>query len=276
MVVKRWIGELPRVRAALYREAIRVLVRTWNVEGYEPLDEEETLAQLSYVACAMFEQGKQQIGQKELLELLQSAHVELEAELQFARESPTKLIERIEYRSSLLMQSGHKDLDGGLEPVYEFRHLTFQEYLAARGYVEEQYPGRKTGRALSELLEPHFQETDWREVISLAAVLAGRKSERIIELLIKACERLKPLDNLSLAESLSRLLFQCLLDEVQVTPSTLRAAFLQLIVFHERLAAYGFWSLDALLKGKFGVLFDDLILQEYLRNSTNGWVVDWE
>ena len=79
LVVRRWIGELPRSRAALYREAIRVLVRTWNVEGFAPLDENETLAQLSYVACAMIEEGKQQIGQKALLKLLQSARQELEA-----------------------------------------------------------------------------------------------------------------------------------------------------------------------------------------------------
>jgi len=51
-VVKRWVRELPPSRTFLYREAIRVLVRTWNVEGYAPLDEEETLAQLSYVACS--------------------------------------------------------------------------------------------------------------------------------------------------------------------------------------------------------------------------------
>lgn len=64
LVVKRWIGELPRSRAALYREAVGVLVRTWNVEGFAPLDEEETLAQLSYVACTMIEQGTQQTGRR--------------------------------------------------------------------------------------------------------------------------------------------------------------------------------------------------------------------
>jgi predicted NACHT family NTPase len=56
LVVKRYVRELPRSRTALYREAIRVLVRTWNLEGYDPLDEDEALAQLSYVACAMMEE----------------------------------------------------------------------------------------------------------------------------------------------------------------------------------------------------------------------------
>src|SRR5262249_20885814 len=78
---------------------------------------------------------------------------ELEAELQFARFSPEQFIERIEYRSSLLMQTGHERIDGVLQPVYEFRHLTFQEYLAARGYVEEQYPGRDSGQSLAAVAQ---------------------------------------------------------------------------------------------------------------------------
>jgi len=84
LVVKRWVGELPRSRAKLYREAVRVLIRTWNVEGFAPLDEEETLTQLSYVACSMMEQGIQVIGHKTLLGLLGQARRELDAELQFA------------------------------------------------------------------------------------------------------------------------------------------------------------------------------------------------
>src|SRR6185295_17700437 len=168
LVVKRCVGELPRSRTALYREAIRVLVRTWNVEGYAPLDEDETLAQLSYVACAMMEEGIQQIGHKNLLKLLRNCRQELEAELQFARISPQEFIERIEYRSSLVMQTGHEHIDGLLQPVYEFRHLTFQEYLAARGYVEEQYPGRDLGHSLADVLERHFEDEGWREVIGVA------------------------------------------------------------------------------------------------------------
>ena len=44
-------------RLELYREAVRVLIRTWNVEGFEPMDESESLAQLSYVACSMMNEG---------------------------------------------------------------------------------------------------------------------------------------------------------------------------------------------------------------------------
>jgi len=49
-------------------------------------------------------------------------------------------IKRVEMRSSLLMVSGHEIEEGTLSPVYEFRHLTFQEYLAARAVVYGHYP----------------------------------------------------------------------------------------------------------------------------------------
>jgi hypothetical protein len=263
LVVKRNVGELPRNRVELYREAIRVLVRTWNVEGYAPLDEGETLAQLSYVACSMMEEGKQQIGQKALLKLLQNARRELEAELQFARISPQEFVERIEYRSSLLMQTGHERTDGALEPVYEFRHLTFQEYLAAHGYVAEQYPGRDAGQNLADLLEPHFGDEHWREVIPLAAVLAGRKAEDLIKRLTAACERPVAEEDSKPGfrqDPLGILLHQCISDEVQVTSPTLRAALLELARNrYERGRRINEEWVVRLLRGKFGAIFQEIV-----------------
>lgn len=267
LVVKRWIGELPRSRAALYQEAIRVLVRTWNVEGYAPLDEGETLAQLSYVACTMMEAGKQQIGQKALLKLLLQARRELEAELQFARISPQEFVERIEYRSSLLMQAGHERIDGVLEPVYEFRHLTFQEYLTARGYVEEQYLGRDTGQGLADVLERHFEHARWQEVIPLAAVLAGRKAEDLIKRLTATCERPLTEDEQRgiTRDQAGALLLQCIRDEVQVTAPTLQTAFLELARRRiERGRDFGEKWAAGILRGKFGVIFQEVVEQAYL------------
>ena len=271
LVVKRWIGELPRNRTALYREAIRVLVRTWNVEGYEPLPEEETLARLSYVACAMMDQNVQRLGYKALLRLLQNAHRELKAELQFARVSPEEFIDRVEYRSSLLVQTGHKEIDGEVQPVYEFRHLTFQEYLAARGYVEEHYPGRAAGRPLADLLEPHFRNDRWREVIPLAAVLAGRKAEELIERLTAACEGLELEDGYP-DETVSKppvlVLLQCLLDEVQATTPTLRAALRQMARHGS-----GNWlkgSIVNLRRGNFGTVLQEVTEEAYL-GAAGAW-----
>lgn len=266
LVVKRWVGDLPRSRAGLYREAVRVLVRTWNVEGYAPLDEDETLAQLSYVACAMMENGAQQIGQKALLNLLQNARRELEAELRFARISPQEFIERIEYRSSLIMQTGHEFIDDVLQPVFEFRHLTFQEYLAARGYVEEQYPGRDSGQSLADLIESHFEDKAWNEVIPLAAVLAGRKAEEIMKRLVVRSQTLEWEDHDRLPENepLGNLLLQCLIDEVQVTAPTLLSAIREVgKSFYWRAEARESWA-KSILQGKFSTVFQEEIHQIYL------------
>jgi len=261
LVVKRWFRELPRSRAALYRVAVNVLIRTWNVEGFDPLDEEETLAQLSYVACSMMEAGQQQIGRKALLKLLQEARKELDAELGYAKISPSDFIERIEYRSSLLMQVGHAEVEGEIQELFEFRHLTFQEYLAARGFVQEQYPGRNDGKNLADLLEPHFEDERWREVIPLATVMAGRKAEETIKRLTKACEVLKfSVTGGRSTESHVLLLCQCLLDEVQVGDSALRAALLQM-GRHVR-AEMG--SLIDLRRGKFGEILRQVVEGTYL------------
>jgi hypothetical protein len=270
LVVKRWMGDVPRNRAALYREAIRVLVRTWNVEGYSPLDEDETLAQLYFVACAMTERGEQQIGQKALLKLLQEARHELDAELQFTRISPQEFIERIEYRSSLLMQTGHAAVEGELQPVYEFRHLNFQEYLAARGYVEQQYPGRESGRSFADLFEPHFKDERWREVISLASVLAGRKGEETLKRLTQACEILSwespPGSRSDEDAAVVLLLQQCLLDEVQVSAPILRVALRQVARSLGRLGrGQGLRiAFPKLLRGKFGEILQEIVLASYM------------
>ena len=272
LVVRRCIGELPTRRVELYREAVRVLIRTWNTEGFEPMDLEETLAQLSYVACAMMNESVPQVGHRRLLKLLQEAREEMQAELQFTRISPAEFIERIEYRSSLLMQTGHERIDDELQPVYEFRHLTFQEYLAARGLVEEQYPGRDKGQSLAELLEPHFEDELWREVIPLAAVLAGRKAEPLIKLLTAVCEGRDRETAYAKPEDVSDprvvLLRQCLLDEVQVTPPTLRAALRQM-------ARHGYeeqmnGSIVNLRRGKFGEVFQEVAEEAYFGKGP-GW-----
>ncbi len=273
LVVRRCMGgELPTKRVELYREAVKVLVRTWNIEGFAPLDLDETLAQLSYVAWVMMDEGLQQIGHRRLLKLLQQARDEMQAELQFTRISPAEFIERVEYRSSLLMQTGHERIDGELQPVYEFRHLTFQEYLAARGLTEEQYPGRDEGKPLVELLEPHFEDERWREVIPLAAVLAGRKAEPLIKRLTDVCESRTFENAYPLPEDVTAapivLLRQCLLDEVQVTPQTLRAALQQVGRHGGEWVVEG--SVTRLRRGRFGDVFLQVVEAAYL-NGVAGW-----
>lgn len=266
LVVKRWIGELPRNRAALYGVAVQVLVRTWNVEGYESLDEEETLAQLSYIACAMMEEGVQQLSHNALLKLLKEARQVLEVELRYTTISPAKFIERVESRSSLLMQTGRAVIEGELQPVYEFRHLTFQEYLAARGYVKEQHSRRSDDIPLVNLLEPHFMDERWREVIPLAAVLAERKAENTIKSLVKYSLDKEQIKTGSNPYTLS-ILARCIVDEVKISSATLVSA-LEAIGSSGR-QTHIIQIAGMLMASKVGELFQSIVEAKYTSEQEN-------
>lgn len=272
LVVRRNVGELPTKRVKLYQAAVDVLVRTWNVEGFDPLDEEETLARLSYIAVAMMSSGDQQIGRQYLLRLLQDAQQELEVELQFSEISPSQFIDRIEYRSSLLMQTGHEEFNGEIQEVFEFRHLTFQEYLAARGIVKDQYPGRDAGQTVPELVRKHLNDESWQEVIPLTAVLAARRdAETLICELAEKCRSIDASYDARLSkkkyEPYIKLLGRCLLDEVLVTPSTLKFALRQVA----RVSEVRHSIIVEICSGKFGKILEIEVETAYFSDD-----IDWQ
>lgn len=192
LLVKRWVGSLPTRRAVLYGEAVKVLLRTWNTEGHEPIPEDEALPQLCYIASAMMLEGIQKLSRPLLAKLLQEARDTMPTELSFVQGSVENFIQRIENRSSLLMMTGLDVENGQLVEFFEFRHLTFQEFLSARAMVEGWYPGRKDSDTPVTVLEPHFEDEKWRVVISLAAALGGKATEVLIQ---RLTERVVALDD---------------------------------------------------------------------------------
>jgi len=180
-LVKRWVGSLPTRRAVLYGKAVEVLLMTWNTEGHEPIPEEEALPQLCYVASSMMIDGVQKISRPRLAALLQEARTALPTELGYVKGTVDEFIHRVEDRSSLLMMTGLDVEDGRLVEFFEFRHLTFQEFLTARAMVEGWHLGRKEKDTLASVLDPYFEEEAWREVIPLAAVLGGKAAEALIQ-----------------------------------------------------------------------------------------------
>lgn len=233
LLVRRWLGELPRRRSALYGKAIEVLLMTWNVEGHDPLDQSEVLPQLSYVAFSMMAGGEQVLSAQRLAELLREARDEMPEELEGSRISVHDFVSRVEERSSLLAMAGHEVIDGQIRAVYEFRHLTFQEYLAALGIVNGWYPGRSVEADLVSVLAPYFKKVSWREVIPLVAVLAGRHAAPIV---LAVSDELSALNSDSLGSdvdsalpSLMGILNQCLADDVPITSEVARVAADKLI-----------------------------------------------
>ncbi|MVN77815.1 NACHT domain-containing protein [Hymenobacter sp. HMF4947] len=272
VVNRRRGGELPKNRTMLYSKAVEVLIQTWNAEAFEPLDEEETLTQLSYLACYMMEKGIQQIGRQELIRTLKEAQQTV-PELRHTQTSPANFIKQVEYRSSLLMQVGTNIIEDEEQEVFEFRHLTFQEYLAAKGYVEGYHPRDKEGLSLAQLLAPHFGQSAWREVIPLAVVLAKRGAEETIAMLVARCAATtqEKIQNNIVRMTPVDILRRCLLDEVLISSNETLNNALQQVGRLALMTHTGGDTTRSLASGKFGELYQQVVEQAYVADGT-----DWE
>ncbi len=219
---------------------------TWNTEGHEPIPDEEALPQLCYVAAAMMLSKVERISRRRLATLIQEARDFLPTELGYVKGTVEEFIHRVEDRSSLLMMTGHDVEDGQLVEFFEYRHLTFQEFLAARAMVEGWHPSRKEQDTLATVLEPHFEDEKWREVIPLAAVLGGKATEALIQRLTDNV-RGKVASN----ETSFTVLGNCLADEAAARPETIRAAIRELVRFGSTLCNQSFAMM--LCRGKYGL-----------------------
>jgi hypothetical protein len=266
LLVKRWVGSLPTRRAVLYDKAVEVLLMTWNTEGHDPIPQEEALPQLCYVASSMMLEGVQKISRPQLAALLQEARHALPTELGYVQGTVDQFIHRVEDRSSLLMMTGHDVEDGRLVEFFEFRHLTFQEFLTARAMVEGWHPGRKEGDTLVAVLEPNFSEEKWREVIPLAAVLGGKATEALIR---RLTEMVGALESAVLmrpdAKALFRALGHCLADEAAARPETIRRAVHEMVRLGSALAQSAF--VPALVLGRYGLELQNDARKEFLAST---------
>ena len=251
LLVKRWVGALPTRRAVLYGKAVEVLLMTWNTEGHDPVPEEEALPQLCYLAFAMMLDCVQKISRPRLGTLLQEARGSLPTELGYVSGTVDQFIQRVEDRSSLLMMTGHDVEDGLLVEFFEFRHLTFQEFLTARAAVQGWHPGRKDNDTLVSVLEPHFQKDEWRQVFPLAAVLGGKGTEALITLIQQLTARAATLKGYDIEEGLTFLVLgSCLADEAAARPDTIRSALRQLVRLGRWLPRAPF--VRSLAQGRYG------------------------
>lgn len=194
LFVKRWIGYLPTKRCQLYKEMIKLLLVTWNASGHERLDLDETEPQLAYIAYQMTKDGQAKVTKDKLERLIIASRRVLPDILGYTCITPANFIDQVEERSSLLIQQGMEENERGiLVPSYEFSHLSFQEYLAAKAVVEAWTPESETTKSgLEALLENNYNETQWIEVIPLAAVLSGRQVRKSIEFLLHKAEENPP------------------------------------------------------------------------------------
>ncbi|MFF5499258.1 HEAT repeat domain-containing protein [Streptomyces aquilus] len=184
-LVKKKVGKLPSRRADLYWEAVDVLLH-WRSDVDERMDPHEALPQLQYLAYSMCASGSQQIRQDKVIETLERMRREFPAIRPVRQRPAVEFLRRLERQTGILVESGQVSHDGGLTPVYEFRHLTFQEYLAGLALVARRYPGRDRQISLPEQIGALTAETspvdaskdgaeaviaeNWREAIRLTVM----------------------------------------------------------------------------------------------------------
>ena len=242
LVVKHGAGGLPPDRVSLYGRAVEVLLDTWNIKGHDPLNVKEAIPQLAYVAFQLMCEGKQTATEKELLKLLEEAREKHPNIKRYAKDSPHDFLKRVELRSSLLLEAGHQMEGGRTVPFYQFRHLTFQEYLAAVAVTEGHYQQFHQDDSVVDPLAKYLLADEWKEVIPMAAVLARKRAEPLLVELISLgkavrqasergdiAEEKVAISGKKLGGAAGRLL-QCFVEEAEASPPTISAA-LELIAF---------------------------------------------
>ncbi|SNX64172.1 TIR domain-containing protein [Streptomyces sp. TLI_55] len=181
-LVKKKVGKLPSRRADLYREAVDVLL-SWRSSASERIDRYEALPQLQYLAYAMCDAGVQQLREDEVIDTLVRMREEFPNVWAAGNHSPLEFLRLLESRTGILVESGHTLHNGALVPVYEFRHLTFQEYLAGLALVAGRFPGKDMGKSLADQVAALAARTSpgnypgslsstvsWREVLRLCVM----------------------------------------------------------------------------------------------------------
>ena len=154
-LVKRKVGKLPNRRNKLYAEAVGVLLN-WNPDFYATIDENEALPQLEYLAFEMCKRGIQRITDTEIMDLLEKFRQEYPSIRAVRNHTEAEFLALLEARSSILIKAGNiwKKGQKREEAAWEFRHLTFQEYLAARALIDGKYSERDKNQRLSAQVAP--------------------------------------------------------------------------------------------------------------------------
>jgi hypothetical protein len=148
-LVKRKVGRLPSRRADLFAEAIEVLLN-WRREVDEPLNYQEAVPQLEYIAYAMCDRGVQRLREDELLNLIDRMRDEYPRVHAARVRPPHEFVRLLERRTGILSETGTTRHEGRSVPVYEFRHLSLQEYLAGLALVHGRFPGRNRADSLAD------------------------------------------------------------------------------------------------------------------------------
>lgn len=280
-LVKRKVGKLPNRRNKLYAEAFSVLLN-WNPRFYETIEEEEAIPQLEYLAYEMCRRGVQWLTGEDVLSLLDKIRNEYLNIRVIRNRKPQEFLDLLEARSSIFIKSGgiwEKNKSEG-KSIWEFRHLTFQEYLAAHSLLDGRYPDRDKTKTMAEQVA-HLAGTieddgyeqiisePWRETLRLLVV--DCKDDDVGNVILAI---LKPMDG-EHASKTSRprsvLAALCLADEPNISEETARDVLTNFAhsindTDNPRDLEQTSLNLAALEVGdsNWGNLFNECLIQEYI------------
>lgn len=230
-LVKRKVGKLPTRRTKLYAEAVAVLLN-WN-PLHTIIDEDEAIPQLGYIAYEMCHRGVQQLSDDEIHDLLDRVRKDYPNKRAIKRNSSEDFLKLLEARSSIIIRSGGIWQNNSQEkPIWEFRHLTFQEYLASNALINGCYPARDKSKSLAEVIAPlagqiekiklEFGPDDelvvresWHEALRL--LVADCSDDDIDEVLQSILTPLSEEDSDKTSRPRSVLAGHCLADEPNVS-----------------------------------------------------------
>lgn len=260
LVVKHGYGRLPPDRVSLYDRAIEVLLDTWNIKGHSALNPKEAVPQLAYIAYRMTQEGRQTATEQELLRLIDECRREVPMVRLYARDTASEFLKRVELRSSLLLEGGKSHDGTRLVPFYQFRHLTFQEYMTAVAIVEGHYSGFNEEEPITTPFGSAMLADEWKEVVPMAAVLAKKRASSIINALLEAAkvietDRLKTewpqsaWHSYRMPAPVARLT-QCLVEEAEFSQTGLSEALRMVATFAHGCRSPDNWA--ALMRGPFG------------------------
>jgi predicted NACHT family NTPase len=237
-LVKRKVGKLPTRRSKLYHEAILVLLN-WNPRVYSAIDEDEAFPQLAFLANEMCRRGVQRLTGTEVLDLLDEFRHDYPRRRLVCRRDAQDFLHLLEERSGLLMRSGveWQPSDSQEKAIWEFRHLTFQEYLAAQSLNLGFYKGRDPCQPLAEQVAP-LAASVWQDYVEYDFMTGGSQAvsdswRETLRLLVSICRDddvdavlmsiLNPIPSEELLQSHQAraiLAVQCLADEPNVGQDT--------------------------------------------------------
>ncbi len=156
--------ELPQKRVELYELYVKTLITTWSRrrtlsrEALGGLEEVEAIKILAPLALWMHREHPAGTATREEIERQVQTYYVQKVPRDEAVVAARSFVDSVRKYTGLLVERG--------ENAYGFLHLTFEEYLAARGAM---FLGQVDRAAIFNSLREHFYLPAWREIVRLTA-----------------------------------------------------------------------------------------------------------